>query len=84
MNKDVKQEADASGGASQPKPLVHYMELLACELGKSAHLVPADHPSKLVSNTQMVLTSVVVVGPDALGSFETMNTRYVRAPSMKR
>lgn len=66
------------------KPLVHYMEIITCELGKRALVVPADHPSEWVSNTQPVVTSEVVNGLDALGSFETMNTRYVRAPGMSR
>lgn len=74
------------GGPELPrrKPLVHYVELIACELGKSALLVPADHPSELVSNTGPIMTSPVVAGPDGSGAFETLNTRYARAPGARR
>lgn len=65
------------------KPLVHYRELVVCTLGSSALLIPADHPSELVSNTKTIVTSAVVRGLDTEGSFETMNTRYEPAPKIK-
>jgi hypothetical protein len=36
-----------------------------------------DHPSELVSNTELVMTSAVVSFDPATGEFETRNSCYV-------
>lgn len=63
-----------------PKPLVHYKELFSCEVGARAFVVPVDHPSSQVSNTQCVLTTPVVAFDALTGEFETQNTRYSPMP----
>jgi hypothetical protein len=65
------------------KPLVHYRELVFCHLGRSALVVPVDHPSGLVSNRGHTMTSAVTVDLDESGCFETLNTRYEPAPKLR-
>ncbi len=66
------------------KPVVHYKELLACDVGYSAYVFPVDHPNHNVnhnvSNQQYAITSKVInIEHDDLGRikrFETLNTIY--------
>lgn len=78
----LKGEPKGDEGAA-PKKLVHYKQLVMCMLGRSALVVPCDHPSSTVSNTGLITTSQVMVGLDADGCFETLNTRYAPIPKMK-
>lgn len=74
------------GGEKMQEPkkrLVHYRELVMCKLGSSAMVLPVDHPSDLVSNEKLIVTSQVVNGPDEAGCFETLNTRYEPLPKIK-
>ena len=82
---DFKKPEIQSGGLQETlevKKLVHYRELVFCILGRSAMLVPCDHPSNLVSNTKMIITSQVLSEPDAQGRFETLNTVYTPRPKI--
>jgi len=69
--------------AQQDKPVVHFKEIGASiAIGSRAFVIPIDHPSDLVSNTTWVLTTPVqsfVSDGKGIVSFETLNTRYVRA-----
>ena len=59
------------------KPIVQYLpsNFNVIKKGKRAYIFPIDHPSGLVSNDTMVITSPVVeVGATY---FETENTRYI-------
>lgn len=73
----------ASPEAPRIKPLVHYRELVYCMLGRSALVVPVDHPSGMVSNRRHIITSTVMVDMDGEGRFETLNTRYEPAPKLR-
>ena len=75
--------ASAAQGKERVKPLVHYRELVYCMLGRSALVVPVDHPSGLVSNRGHIMTSTVMVEMDGEGRFETLNTRYEPAPKLR-
>ena len=75
---------DCTEPAKRPKPLVHYVRLIHCKLGKSALLIPVDHFSTLVSNQGPVVTSPVQVELGEDGSFETLNTRYEPVLKIKR
>jgi hypothetical protein len=58
------------------KPIVQYLpsNFNVIKKGKRAYIFPIDHPSELVSNNTMVMTSPVVeVGATY---FETENTLY--------
>ena len=61
------------------KPTVHYYAHGATRisLGYGANILPKDHPSELVSNSDWANTSVVVFIHPTDGSFETRNTKYV-------
>jgi hypothetical protein len=59
------------------KPVVRYETLVTCEVGHCAYVYPVDHPSELVSNTELVMTSAVVSFDPATGEFETRNSCYV-------
>lgn len=59
------------------KPVVHYRPTDGdyIHLDASARVLPLDHPSELVSNTNYVRTSLVErIGEN--GEFETRNTIY--------
>lgn len=59
------------------KPIVRYTPTHAdyIELGMPARVLPIDHPSDRVSNTDWVRTSLVErIGEN--GEFETRNTVY--------
>lgn len=60
------------------KPIVHYVTdnnpFIA--VGKRVLVTPVDHPSPLVSNTKLVLTSEVLSYNQLNGEFETQNTYY--------
>ena len=60
------------------KPVVSYLpsKYDVIKVGVPAFVFPMDHPSELVSNTQMIQTSTVVAYDKIDGSFETQNTRY--------
>lgn len=64
------------------KPIVHYDPNypVAIEVGCSAFVKPVDHPGdgpgQMVTNTKMILTSMVISAMSD-GCFETLNTRYV-------
>lgn len=60
------------------KPIVHYIinEHNRIKLARRAVLQPIDHPSSLVSNTKLVLTSKVIMHNKDSGEFETENTIY--------
>lgn len=60
------------------KPLVHYKrdEHNKIKKGQYAIVQPTDHPSVIVSNTRMVLTSIVKSYDKETGIFETENTIY--------
>ena len=61
------------------KPVVRFSEIVFCEMGRPALVLPMDHPSPFVSNTKHIVTSPVVAMLQD-GSFETLNTRYLRSP----
>lgn len=60
------------------KPIVNYKSLHSVlKIGDPALVRPINHPSSLVSNTKMILTSIIVsIGND--GFFETQNTFYCK------
>lgn len=69
------------------KPIVHYTHTSGqIQVGFPTVVLPKDHPSPLVSNTKLVVTSPVVkIGPPVNRKrgypekwFETENTKYVR------
>lgn len=78
-----EQSGDGEKKQEAKKRLVHYRELVMCKLGSSALVLPLDHPSDLVSNEKLIMTSQVVSGPDDAGCFETLNTRYEPLPKIK-
>ncbi len=67
----------------QAKPIVKYSELQSSiAIGQRVFVKPVDHPSYLVSNTKWALTSMVqsfISNGKGIESFETENTRYVKA-----
>lgn len=81
--KNGSQEQEQAKPVGAIKALVHYKELVMCMLGRSALVVPCDHPSSAVSNTGLIATSQVIVELDQDGCFETLNTRYAPIPKMK-
>lgn len=64
------------------KPVVHFNDVMHCQVGKHALVHPTDHPSHFVSNDGWAYTSMVLnVTEDEHGfveSFETQNTKYIR------
>lgn len=58
------------------KPIVSYTQLYFCEEGQGAIVKPVDHPSCLVTNLKLVLTSPVIKYDRETGEFETLNTIY--------
>jgi hypothetical protein len=66
------------------KRVVHYVETLRGPIvGQSAIVVPIDHTSSKVSNTQSVLTSTVLKVHGDLG-FETLNSEYRKSSGEER
>jgi hypothetical protein len=62
------------------KPTVLYSKLIFCEAGQPALVCPVNHPdTERVSNEKITRTSLVQQYDEGTGSFETENTRYVRA-----
>lgn len=80
---DQDSPSPAPGPSARVKPLVHYRELVFCMLGRSAVVVPVDHPSARVSNRRHIVTSTVMVEIDGEGAFETLNTRYEPTPKLR-
>ena len=58
------------------KQVVHYIDLIRCEVGLRATLIPVDHPSNLVVNGERSITSMVLSYDRETGIIETMNTIY--------
>ena len=65
------------------KPVVKYSELQSSiAIGQRVFVKPLNHPSEYVSNTRWALTTCVqsfVSNGKGIESFETENTRYVKA-----
>ena len=63
---------------TEAKPVVHFHPLfggLPLEEGRTARVVPVDHPAAYLNGEIVTTSYIVAVNPD--GSFETRNTRYV-------
>jgi|694.fasta_scaffold01034_41 hypothetical protein len=67
----------------QAKPIVKFSEIQSSiAIGQRVFVKPLDHPSEYVSNTRWALTTCVqsfVSNGKGIESFETENTRYVKA-----
>jgi hypothetical protein len=68
---------------SQSKKVVRFTDVgWPITVGRPAFIRPLDHPSNLVSNTKMVLTTnveqVITVVDGEITEFETENTIYRR------
>jgi hypothetical protein len=65
------------------KPVVHFSGYVSSiAIGQRAFVMPLDHPSDLVSNSKIAMTSIVqsfVSNNGVVESFETENTCYVKA-----
>jgi len=61
------------------KQTVHYdlSKGTNIKIGNCAQVYPLDHPSALVSNKTLVITSEVMSYNKESGVFETQNTMYV-------
>lgn len=61
------------------KPTVQYDATRPCFIREGAHatITPINHPSLLVSNNGVAVTSTVLVYNKETGEFETENTKYV-------
>jgi len=65
------------------KPVVTFTDIhRKPRVGQSAIVKPVDHPSNLVSNERLVITSHVTRVNKHTGEFETENTLYVPATKL--
>lgn len=61
------------------KPVVNYMDVKYLRIGEACLILPANHPSELVSNApKWAVTSLVVNYDPASGEIETENTVYIK------
>lgn len=65
------------------KPIVNYKpsDIDFIQIGCRATVIPTNHPSDLVSNTKIVLTTEVISYNKETGEFETLNTIYKPLPN---
>ena len=64
------------------KPIVNYKpsNIDFIQVGYRATVIPTNHPSDLVSNTKIALTTEVISYNKETGEFETLNTIYKPLP----